>query len=436
MDLQRLEVPIVTKGGGVGLLAQFTVKPTLIDRISASQKTDIKAMQIMKQVQNSNKPDFSLDSTGILRFRGRLYVPNCEGLRTEILNETHSSAYAMHPGGTKMYHELKKKFWWEGMKRDIGEFVAKCLTCQQVKIEHQRPAGVLQPLQIPEWKWEHINMDFVTGLPKTQKGKNAIWVIIDRLTKSAHFLPVSTTDSMKKLAILFRDEIFAHHGCPVSITSDRDPRFVSRFWKQFHQSFGTKLQFSTAYHPQTDGQSERTIQSLEDMLRACVIDFGLGWDKYLPLIEFAYNNSYHASIGMPPYEALYGRKCRSPIDWEEVGEKKVENSILVQATVEKIKTIREHIKVAQSRQKSYADNRRRDLEFQVGDKVFLRVSPWKGVFRFGKKGKLSPRYIGPYEILGRVGLVAYRVALPPALAQIHNIFHVSVLRNIYQILRM
>ncbi|XP_072962655.1 uncharacterized protein [Typha angustifolia] len=281
-DLQRLEVPIVAMGGGVGLLAQFTVKLTLIDRISASQKTDIKAMQIVKQVQNSSKPDFSIDSTGILQFRGRLYAPNCEGLRNEILNEAHASAYAMHRGGTKMYHELKKKFWWEGMKRNIGEFVAKCLTCQQVKIEHQRPAGTLQPLQIPEWKWEHINMDFVTGLPKTQKGKNAIWVIIDRLTKSAHFLPVSTTDSMEKLAILFRDENFAHHRIPVSITSDRDPRFLSRFWKQFHQSFGTKLQFSTAYHPQTDGQSKRTIQSLEDMLRACVIDFGLAGTNTYP----------------------------------------------------------------------------------------------------------------------------------------------------------
>ena len=175
--------------------------------------------------------------------------------------------------------------------------------------------------------------------------------------------------------------------------------------------------------------TERTIQTLEDMLRACVLNFQGSWEEHLPFIEFAYNNSFHASIGMAPYEALYGRKCRSPVCWDEVGESKLVGPEIIQITSEKIRLIKERIQTAQSRQKSYADRRRRDLEFAVGDHVFLKVSPWKGITRFGHKGKLSPRYIGPFEILERVGLVAYRIALPPALSKIHNVFHVSSLRK-------
>ena len=214
-----------------------------------------------------------------------------------------------------------------------------------------------------------------------------------------------------------------------TIISDRGTQFTSRFWRALHEALGTRLDLSTAFHPQTDGQSERTIQILEDMLRACVMDFGGGWERYLPLAEFAYNNSYQASIQMAPFEALYGRKCRSPIGWFEVGESKVLGPDLVQEALEKVKLIRERLLSAQSRQKAYADHRRRDLEFSVGDQVFLRVSPMKGVMRFGKKGKLNPRYIGPYEILERIGNVAYKLELPPELGGVHPVFHVSMLRK-------
>ena len=247
-------------------------------------------------------------------------------------------------------------------------------------------------------------MDFVTGLPWTQKQHDAIWVIVDRLTKSAHFLPVNVEDSLEKLAKLYVDEIVRLHGVPVSIVSDRDPQFTSRFWPSLQNALGTKLHFSTGFHPQTDGQFERTIQTLEDMLRARVLEFRGSWDTHLPLMEFAYNNSYQASIGMAPYEALYGRKCRTPVCWDEVGERKLVGPEIVQVTCDKINVIRDRLKIAQDRQKSYADNRRRDLEFEVGDTVFLRISPWKGVLRFGKRGKLSPRYIGPYRIVERIGV--------------------------------
>ena len=192
---------------------------------------------------------------------------------------------------------------------------------------------------------------------------------------------------------------------------------------------GTQLKFSTTYHPRTDGQSEKTIQMLENMLRACVLDFEGSWSKYLPLIEFSYNNSYQSTIGVAPYEMLYGRKCRSSIHWDEKGERKYLGPEAVQRTSEAIEKIRARMLTSQSRQKSYVDPKRRNVEFQVGDYVFLRVSPWKGVRRFGKKGKLSPRFVGPFEILERIGQVAYRLALPPALSAVHNLFHVSALQR-------
>ncbi|GJZ05250.1 putative reverse transcriptase domain-containing protein [Tanacetum coccineum] len=193
----------------------------------------------------------------------------------------------------------------------------------------------------------------------------------------------------------------------------------------FKRRLGTRLDMSTAYHPQTDGQSERTIQTLEDMLRACVMDFGGSWDTHLPLVEFSYNNSYHTSIKCAPFEALYGRKCRSPVIWTEVGESQLIGPEIVQETTEKIIQIKERLKTARSRQKSYADKRRKPLEFKVGDRVLLKVSPWKGVVRFGKKGKLAPRYVGPFEIVECVGPVAYRLKLPQELSCIHDTFHVS-----------
>ncbi|GJS46884.1 putative reverse transcriptase domain-containing protein [Tanacetum coccineum] len=194
-------------------------------------------------------------------------------------------------------------------------------------------------------------------------------------------------------------------------------------------ALGTNLDMSTAYHPQTDGQSERTIQTLKDMLRACAIDFGKGWVNHLPLVEFSYNNSYHASIKAAPFEALYGRKCRSPVCWTEVGEAQILGPELIQETTEKIIQIKQRMQAARDRQKSYADLKRKPMEFQVGDKVMLKVSPWKGVVRFGKRGKLNPRYVGPFKVLEKVGEVAYKLELPQELRRVHNTFYVSNLKK-------
>ncbi|KAJ9547869.1 hypothetical protein OSB04_020412 [Centaurea solstitialis] len=369
------------------------------------------------------------DSWGLLTRFGRVWVPRAGTARQTLLEEAHKSKFSIHPGATKMYRDLRTGYWWPGMKRDVARYVESCLTCLKVKAEHQKPHGKMQPLEIPEWKWENITMDLITKLPKTPRKFDAIWVIVDRLTKSALFLAISESSTAEQLAEIYVKEVVSRHGVPVSIISDRDVRFASRFWERFHSELGTRLLFSTAYHPQTDGQSEHTIQTLEDMLRACVLDFGGSWDTYLPLAEFSYNNSYHSSIGMPPFEMLYGRRCRTPICWGEVGQRVLGSTEVVQRTTEDIQRIRERLRTAQSRQKSYTDRWRSNLEFQVGDRVLLKVSSWKGVIRFRKRGKLGPRYIGPFMVLARVGKVAYRLELPAVLRHIHSTFHVSQLRK-------
>ncbi|GJV07704.1 putative reverse transcriptase domain-containing protein [Tanacetum coccineum] len=257
---------------------------------------------------------------GTLCLNGRSWLPCYGDLRFVIMHESHKSKYSIHPGSEKMYQDIKKLYWWPNMKADIATYVSKCLKCASVKAEHQRPSGLLVQPAIPEWKWDNIMMDFITKLPKSSQGFDTIWVIVDRLIKSAHFLPIRENDSLDKLERLYLNKIVARHRIPVSFICDRDGRFTSNFWKSFQKALGTDISMSTAYHPGTNGQSERTIQTLEDMLRACVIDFSKGWVKHLPLAEFSYNNSYHASIKAAPYEALYGQKCLSPVCWAKVGE--------------------------------------------------------------------------------------------------------------------
>ncbi|GJS56937.1 putative reverse transcriptase domain-containing protein [Tanacetum coccineum] len=248
-------------------------------------------------------------------------------------------------------------------------------------------------------------MDFISKLQRTSSGYDSIWVIVDRLTKSAHFIMMNGKFKMERLTRLYLKEIVYRHGVPVSIILDLDPRFAFGFLEIPLKVIGTNLDMSTAYHLETDGQSERMIPTVEDMLRACVIDFGSDWDKHLPLAKFSYNNSYHTSIKAAPFGALYGRKCRLPVCRSEIGDVQLTGPEMIRETTGMIVQIKNRLLATHSRHKSYADVRHKPLEFKVGDKVMLKVSPWKGVVRFGKCGKLSPRYIGPFKILSRVGPV-------------------------------
>ncbi|GKC90206.1 putative reverse transcriptase domain-containing protein, partial [Tanacetum coccineum] len=303
-----------------------------------------------------------------------------------------------------MYQDFKLLYWWPNMNADIATYVSTCLTCAKIKAEHQKSSGLLQQPEIPVWKWERITMDFVSGLPRTSSGYDPIWVIVDRLTKSAHFLPMKKTDSLEKLTRLYLKEIVCRHGVPISIILDQDSHFTSNFWRSLQKALGTNLDMSTAYRPQTYVQSKRTIQTLENMLRACVIDFGSSWDRHFPLVEFSYNNSYHASIKAAPYEALYGRICRSLVCWSEVRDSQLTSPELICDTIEKIVHIKNHLLTARSRQKSYADKRLKLLEFEVGDMVLLKI-------------------------LARVGPVAYTLELPEELKGVHSTFHVSNLKK-------
>nr|GEW63755.1 putative reverse transcriptase domain-containing protein [Tanacetum cinerariifolium] len=289
---------------------------------------------------------------GSLYFLDRIWVPLVGGVRTIIMDETHKTRYYVHPGADKMYHDIRNMYWWSRMKRGIAIY----------------------------WKWDKITMDFITKLPRSKNGHDTIWVIVDRLTKSTHFLAIKEDYSMEILARIYIDEIVVRHRVPMLIISDRDGRFTSRCWKTVQKALVT---------------------------RACVIDFGGSWDVHLPLAEFSYNNSYHLSIREI---SLIGPK-------------------LVQETTDKVVLIKEIHKAVKDRQKIYVDNRRKSLEFEVGDRVMLKISPWKGVIRFGNKGKLAPRYVGPFEILKRIGHVAYRLRLPEELSRVHNTFHVSNLKK-------
>ncbi|GJR55194.1 putative reverse transcriptase domain-containing protein [Tanacetum coccineum] len=336
------------------------------DALSRKERVKLKRVRAMNMTLQSSIKDRILAAQ---KEAADESVPFKGDVRTLMMDEAHKSKYSVHPGVDKMYYDLRDRYWWHGMKKDIAEY-------------------------------EGIAMDFVTKLPRTSSGHDIIRVIVDRLTKSASFLPIREDYKMDRLARLYLNEIVARHGVSISIISDRDSRFTSRFWLSMQEALGTCLDMSTAYHPQTDGQSERTIRTLEDMLRACVLDFEGSWDVHLPLVEFSYNNSYHSIVRCAPFEALYGRKCRSPIMWAKVGEGQLIGPELVQETTEKISQIKDGLKAMRDR-----------------------------VVRFGKKGKLAPRFVGPFEITEKVGLVAYMLDLLEELTGVHDTFHVSNLKK-------
>nr|GEY45830.1 hypothetical protein [Tanacetum cinerariifolium] len=332
--LSRKEIVKPKRVRAMNMILYSSIK----DRILASQK---EAMDESAGLQRGLDEMIKQRSDGTLYYLDRIWVPLKGEVRTLIIDEAHKSKYSVHPGADKMYYDLRDRYWWPRMKKDVAEY-------------------------------ERIAMDFVTKLPRTNSGHDTIWVIVDRLTISAYFLLMREDYKMERLARLYLNEIVARHGVLISIILGHDNCFTLRFWQSMQEALGTRLDMSTAYHPQTDGQSERTIQTLKDMLRACVLDFEGSWDVHLLLVEFSYNNIYHSSLRCASFKALYGRKCRLSIMWTEVGE---------------------------------------------------------GVVRFGKKGKLAPRLAGPFGIISKVGPVGYQLDLPKELNGVHDTFHVSNLKK-------
>jgi hypothetical protein len=332
--------------------------------------------------------DYRLDEQGTVWLKEWICVPQDKALLEQIMREAHDLRYSIHHRSTKMYKDFKTRYWWKDMRRDIAHYVACCNICSRVKIKHQKPAGLLKLLEIPVWKWEDISMDFVVGLPWTPKGNDSIWVIVDHLTKVGHFVPVKTQHRTERLAELYAEHILRLHYAPKSIVSDRRPQFFAKFWWSFHKLMGTTLNYNTVFHRETDRQTERVNQVLEDMIRDCALTYDIDWERSLPFVEFSYNNSFQASLRMAPFKALYGRKCRTLLAWLEVQERTLFGPAIIEEAEEKVEEVHENLRIAQSRQKSYADKRRRKLTFAVGDSGYLKVSPLRGTKRLLVKGSL------------------------------------------------
>jgi hypothetical protein len=280
-------------------------------------------LEVTSKLQSGRKLDpkyegYSLEADGLLIYRGRMYILEDEDIRSIILKESHRALCCAHPGVKKMYVDMRKLFFWVGMKCDVVHFVAKCLECQQVKADNHHLAGLVQLHDVPISKWDVFSMDFVVGFPLTSHRHNAIFLIVDKLTKSAHFIPVGDTYDVTHVACVFLSEVIHLHEIPKKMISDRDSRFTSRFWTSFKSALGTQLNLSTTCHTETDGKIQRVNKVMEYMLRMYVMDNQTHWEKYLPLVEFAYNNSFHSSIGMPPSETLYGRPCRTLLSWDRL----------------------------------------------------------------------------------------------------------------------
>ena len=351
-------------------------------------------------------------------------------IKSFILAELHASPLSGHVGTAKTTELVKRRFYWPKMDKEIKSYVQSCVKCQSNKASNRHSQGLLQALPVPQEPWEQVTMDLITQLPVTKKKNDAIVVFVDKLTKMTHLVPTKTTVSAPHLAEMFYKEIIRLHGIPKSIVSDRDPRFTSNFWKCLWKLLGTKLAMSTAYHPQTDGQTERMNRTLEDMLRAYVNYEQDDWDHYLTAAEIAINNSQQASTRFSPYYLNYGRHPTLPLllDKSKMRTDQVYNpkaGETYQKMHERIEIARKNLEQARQRQTFYANQKRTEVEYEVGQKVYLSTA---NLSTKQRSPKLTPRFIGPFKIIQRVGKVAYELELPNNI-KIHPIVHVSGLRK-------
>lgn len=407
--------------------ARSEVQPTWMQEVINTYITDPDAQARLTQLAISSPDTHGYELTqGLIRFNGRIWLGKNSALQTKIISALHSSAVGGHSGAQATYQRIKRLFAWHGLKAAVTEFVQQCDVCQHAKHLNTHPGGLLQPLPVPESAWCDITMDFIEGLPLSE-GYNVILVVVDRFTKYAHFVPLRHPYSAPMVARVFVDTIVKLHGMPHSITSDRDCIFTSKFWKLLFEALGTKLNYTTAYHPQTDGQSERVNQCLEMFLRCMVQENPKQWRRWLPLAEFWYNSTYHTALECSPFKALYGHDPNLGALPALEEQSPVAGVIADRAS--QLELLKQHLLTAQNRMKMFADRKRTERSFQVGEQVLLKLQPYAQTTVVNRPyPKLAYKYFGPYKVLERVGQLAYKLELPEN-SKIHDVFHVSQVKE-------
>jgi hypothetical protein len=352
------------------------VQPAWLQEVLNSYVTDLEAQRRLTELALTSPDEhgYALHE-GIIRFNGRVWIGSNSALQTKLITAFHSSVVGGHSGADATYQRLKRLFAWTGLKAQVIDFVKHCDTCQRAKHNNHPPAGLLQPLPTPTGPWRDITMDFIDGLPLSD-GYNTVLVVVDRFTKFAHFIPLRHPYTAPSVARTFVDYVVKLHGMPRTIVSDRDRIFTSNFWKLLFQQLGTKLKYTTAYHPQTDGQSERVNQCLQMFLRCTTQDAPRQWRRLLPLAEFWYNSCYHTSLGGSPFQALYGHEPNFGAMPELAIDQENPASGVLSERATQLAIIKQHLEAAQERMKWYADKHCTDQQFKVGELVLLRLQPY------------------------------------------------------------
>jgi hypothetical protein len=362
-----------------------------------------------------------------LLYKGRLlYIPSIDVVKQQILQQHHDSPTAAHMGVAKTINLIKRNYYWPKLAPDVEHYIQTCHVCQRVKPSNQRPAGLLHPLPIPDGRWREVSMDMVTGLPKTKSGNDAIIVFVDRLTKMAHFAPTTKQVNGEGWAKLFINNVFRLHGMPLATISDRDPRLTAKFWESFSSLVGTKMKMTTAARPQADGQSERTIRSLIQMLRAHSSDHTEEWNEHLPILEFAYNNSKHASTQESPFFLNFGEHPRLPANVKATDKDPTAIKMLLEELHGHIETAKLNLAKAQQRQTVQANKKRRPApEYNVGDRVLLSSRVFPSTV---ENNKLAPGFVGPFHITEKLHTNVYRLNVTDFRGRKHDSFNVEYLK--------